>query len=74
MGVDDSPLEGELVRRALNTEHEVRIFDRAAPMLERLAHGERPGVLKIEDEPCGLNVGDKIAKGDSCRKGSLCID
>lgn len=31
-------------------------------------------LAKIKDEPCGLNVGDKIAKGDSCRKGSLCID
>lgn len=31
-------------------------------------------LTKIKSEPCGLNVQDKIQKGDACRKGSLCID
>lgn len=59
--VDDSPLEGELVRRALSAAYDVRVFDRAAPMLEQLAHGERPDVLVLD-----LGMPD-ISGLDACR-------
>lgn len=46
--VDDSPLQGEISRQILARRHKVVMFDRAAPMLERLATGERPDLIILD--------------------------
>jgi signal transduction histidine kinase len=46
--VDDSPLEGEMSRRALLEDFEVEVFSRGATMLERLSAGAAPTTLVLD--------------------------
>jgi signal transduction histidine kinase len=46
--VDDSPLETEVARRVLGTEHDVRVFADGASVLELLANGEKPDLLVLD--------------------------
>ncbi|HWA77164.1 MAG TPA: response regulator [Polyangiaceae bacterium] len=46
--VDDSPLETEVARRVLGTEHDVRVFADGPTVLELLANGEKPDLLVLD--------------------------
>lgn len=46
--IDDSPLQGEISRKALARLHRVVVFDSVGPALERLAAGERPDILVLD--------------------------
>jgi signal transduction histidine kinase len=46
--VDDSPLEGEISRRALAAAYDVRVFQEATALLEQLAPGPRPDALVVD--------------------------
>jgi signal transduction histidine kinase len=46
--LEDSPLEAEMVRRALAVHHTVEIFGDSPAMLERIANGSRPDMLVLD--------------------------
>jgi len=46
--VDDSPLQGEIIRQGLAGRHTVSVFENAEAMLERLSLGERPDLLVLD--------------------------
>src|SRR6186997_1581157 len=46
--VDDSPLDAERARRALESEYDVRILRDGSVVLEELAHGKAPDVLVLD--------------------------
>jgi two-component system, sensor histidine kinase and response regulator len=46
--IDDSPLQGEVVRHALAPQFSVEVFDGGAIAVERLAAGETPDVLLLD--------------------------
>jgi signal transduction histidine kinase len=53
--VDDSPLQGEIIRRGLARRHTVSVFENADAMLERLSLGERPDLLVLDWQMPGLS-------------------
>ncbi|MBX3466715.1 MAG: response regulator [Planctomycetes bacterium] len=46
--VDDSPADAERVRRALEAEHDLRVFTDGSDALERLSHGDVPDVMILD--------------------------
>jgi signal transduction histidine kinase len=53
--VDDSPLQAEVMRRALAGRHTVSVFHGADAMLERLSLGERPDLLVLDWQMPGMS-------------------